>query len=149
MTAQSKRIALIVEGIQAVEKLILDAFIQTDFVCNTVVIRDGEQALDYLLRRGAYAERDTHVMPCITLLDLSLQGLEGLEVLREIRANGKTRLLPIVAFSSSSDQQDVKSSYEGGANSYISKAPESESFVGSIKQVAYYWCILNEPPPTP
>ena len=145
--SQGKRIALIVEGLPAVEKLILDAFTQTDFVCNAVVVRDGVEALDYLLCRGAYAERDAHVMPCVTLLDLSLPRLEGLKVLRELRANGTTRLMPVVAFSSSNEHRDVPSIYEGGANSYISKAPESESFIGSIKQLAYYWCVVNEPPP--
>jgi len=110
-------------------------------------MHDGEEALDYLLGRGAYAERDLNVMPCVTLLDLSLPRLDGLGLLREMRAHEQTRLIPVVAFSSAEERQENDVVYGSGANSYIGKRPGFGPFVETIQQVAQYWCVLNEPPP--
>jgi two-component system, response regulator len=144
-----KRVALVVEGIPTLAKLILDALTKDDFACKVVLTPNGQEALDYLFSRGEYAGRDTYTMPCVTLLDLSLPGLDGLSVLREMRSDKRTKLLPIVAFSSADEHQEEASIvYSCGANSYIRKTPGFESFVGAVREIAHYWCVLNEPPPT-
>ena len=148
MANQIKRVALVVEGISELARLILDALTQHNIACRVVLTHDGEEALDYLLGRGAYAERDLHVMPCVTFLDLSLPRLDGLGLLREIRAHEQTRLLPVVVFSSIDERQENDVVYGSGANSYIGIRPDFGPFEETIQQVAHYWCVLNEPPPT-
>ena len=148
MANQTKRVALVVEGISELARLILDALQRDDIACRVVLTHDGEEALDYLLGRSAYAGRDLHVMPCVTLLDLSLPRLDGLGLLREMRAHEQTRLLPVVAFSSVDERQENDVVYGSGANSYIGIRPDFGPFEDTIQQVARYWCILNEPPPT-
>src|SRR5215212_10723595 len=121
---QTKRVALVVEGISDLARLILEALERDDIACRVVLTHDGVEALDYLLGRSAYAGRDVHVMPCVTLLDLSLPSMDGLGLMREIRAHEQTRLLPMVAFSSSADKhQEASAVYGSGANSYISTRP--------------------------
>jgi two-component system, response regulator len=146
----AKRVALVVEGLPTLAKLILDALSEDDFACKVVLTHDGEQALDYLFGRGEYAARDAYTMPCVTLLDLSLPGLNGLGVLREMRSHKRSKLIPVVAFSSADEQQQEEASivYSCGANSYIRKTPGFESFVEALREIAHYWCVLNEPPPT-
>jgi two-component system, response regulator len=100
-----------------------------------------------LLGRSAYAGRDLHVMPCVTLLDLSLPRMGGLVLMREMRAHEQTRLLPMVAFSSAHKRQEASEVYASGANSYISPRPGFVPFEEVLQQVARYWCVLNEPPP--
>ena len=100
MANQTKRVARLVEGISELARLILDAVQRDDIACRVVLKHNGEEALDYLLGRSAYAGRDPHVMPCVTLLDLSLRRMGGLVLMREMRAHEQTRLLPMVAFSS-------------------------------------------------
>ena len=136
-----------VEGISDLARLILDALQRDDIACRVVLTHDGEEALDYLLGRGAYAGRDLHVMPCVTLLDLSLPRLDGLGLMREMRAHEQTRLLPMVAFSSAHKRQEASEVYGSGANSYISPKPGFVPFEETLQQVARYWCVLNEPPP--
>jgi two-component system, response regulator len=127
----------------------LDALTKDDFACKVMLTHDGEEALDYLFSKGEYAGRDAYTMPCVTLLDLSLPGLDGLSVLREMRSHERTKLLPVVAFSSADEyQEEAGIVYSYGANSYIRKAPGFESFVGALREIAHYWCVLNEPPPT-
>jgi CheY-like chemotaxis protein len=146
---QTKRVALVVEGISDLARLILDALQRNDIACRVVLTHDGLEALDYLLGRSAYAGRDVHhVMPCVTLLDLSLARLDGLGLMREIRAHEQTRLLPMVAFSSSVPKhQEASVVYAAGANSYISTRPGFAPFEEALEHVARYWCVLNEPPP--
>jgi two-component system response regulator len=144
---QTKRVALVVEGISDLARLILDALERDDIACRVVLTHDGVEALDYLLGRSAYAGRDVHVMPCVTLLDLSLPGMNGLGLMREIRAHEQTRLLPMVAFSSANKHQEASAVYASGANSYISTRPGFAPFEESLQDVARYWCVLNEPPP--
>ena len=136
------------EGISELARLILDALQRDDIACRVVLTHDGEEALDYLLGRSAYAGRDLHVMPCVTLLDLSLPRLDGLGLLREMRAHEQTRLLPVVAFSSVDERQENDVVYGSGANSYIGIRPDFGPFEETLQQVARYWCVLNEPPPT-
>ncbi len=148
MTHESKRVALVVEGISELARLILDALMQHNVACRVVLKNEGLEALDYLLGRGAYKGRDLNVMPCVTLLDLSLPRLDGLGLLREMRAHEQTRLIPVVAFSSADERQESDVVYGSGANSYIRTKPGFGAFEEVLEQVAHYWCVLNEPPPT-
>ena len=144
---EGERVALLVEGISELARLIVDALTKHNVACRGVLTNDGEEALDYLLGRGAYAGRGLHVMPCVTLLDLSLPRLDGLGLLREMRAHEQTRLIPVVAFSSADERQENDVVYGSRANSYIGTRPGYGQFEETIQQVAYYWCVLNEPPP--
>ena len=148
MTQEAKRIALVVEGISELARLILDSLTKHDVACRVVLKNEGLEALDYLLGRGAYKGRDLNVMPCVTLLDLSLPRLDGLGLLREMRAHEQTRLLPVVAFSSADERQENGVVYGSGANSYIGMRPGFGPFEEVLQQAAHYWCVLNEPPPT-
>ena len=148
MANQTKRVALVVEGISELSRLLLDALQRDDIGCRVVLKHDGVEALDYLLGRGAYAGRDLHVMPCVTLLDLSLPRMDGLGLMREMRAHEQTKLLPVVAFSSADERQENDVVYGSGANSYIGTRPGFRPFDETLQQVAHYWCVLNEPPPT-
>jgi two-component system response regulator len=148
VTHDSKRVALVVEGISELARFLLDALTKHDIACRVVLTNDGEEALDYLLGRGAYKGRDLHIMPCVTLLDLSLPRLDGLGLLREMRAHEQTRLLPVVAFSSADERQKAGVVYGSGANSYIGTRPGFGPFEEELQEVAHYWCVLNEPPPT-
>jgi DNA-binding response OmpR family regulator len=112
-----------------------------------VVARNGVEALDYLFGTGAYAGRDLTVMPQLTLLDLNLPMVDGLEVLRRLRANASTRLLPVVILTSSNEEEDRISGYELGANSYVRKPVNFDSFTEAVRQLGLYWLVLNEPVP--
>ena len=114
---------------------------------NLVVASDGQEALDYLLCSGAYAGRDITDLPALTLLDLKLPKVSGLDVLRQIRAEACTHRLPVVILTSSREEQDMAASYDLGVNSYIRKPVDFEQFVHSVGQLGLYWLVLNEPPP--
>ena len=118
-------------------------------VCNhvVVVVRDGAEALEYLFATGRYGGRDPSVMPQVILLDLHLPKLDGLEVLRRIRADERTRLLPTVIFTSSEEQQDVVDGYGLGANSYVRKPLDLNEFRAAVGELGMYWMVLNEAPP--
>jgi two-component system, response regulator len=143
---QVKRLALVVEGTTGHAHVILDALGRDDPACEVILKDDGLEALDYLLCREAYARRDGHIMPCVTLLDLALPGSDGLGLLREMRAHEQTKLLPVVVFSSASEHLQAAALYAEGANSYIALRPGFEPFDESIRQVGHYWCVVNEPP---
>lgn len=111
-----------------------------------VVVRDGVEALQYLFREDAYAGRDAADLPEVVLLDLKLPKIDGLEVLRRIRADERTRILPVVVLTSSNAERDIVESYALGANSYIRKPVEFERFAEATKTLGLYWLVLNEPP---
>jgi two-component system, response regulator len=112
-----------------------------------VVAEDGQDALDYLFAAGKYVGRDTGLQPMLTLLDLKLPRVSGLDVLRQIRARDITRRLPVVILTSSNEEHDVATSYDLGINSYIRKPVDFTQFAQSIEQLGLYWLVLNEPPP--
>jgi CheY-like chemotaxis protein len=117
-------------------------------IANSVVVaRDGPEALDFLFGTGPYAGRDTDIMPEVILLDLKLPKMDGLEVLRRLRADQRTKLLPVVILTSSKEDQDLTRSYELGANSYIRKPVDFKQFVKAVQDLGLYWLVLNEPPP--
>lgn len=111
-----------------------------------VVARDGEEALDYLFGTGAHAGRDLSVMPTVILLDLKMPKVDGLEVLKQLRANENTRRLPVVILTSSKEQQDVVESYNLGANSYVRKPVDFAHFTEATKELGLYWLVLNVAP---
>jgi two-component system response regulator len=116
-------------------------------VCNeVVVVRDGAEALDYLFATGTHEGRDLGAMPQVILLDLDLPKVDGLEVLKRIRSDKRTRLLPTVIFTSSEDQQDLVDSYGLGANSYVRKPLDQAQFRAAVAQLGLYWVVLNEVP---
>lgn len=143
----SDKVILLVEDNPDDEELTLHAF-RANHISNTIVVsRDGAEALDYLFARGAHAGRDPRIVPAVTLLDLNLPKLDGLEVLRQIRSNEKTKLLPVVVLTSSKEEQDLLRSYDLGANSYIRKPVDFGQFSDAIRQLGLYWLVINEPPP--
>ena len=111
-----------------------------------VVARDGAEALDYLFATGAYADRAPEQLPVVVLLDLKLPKIDGLEVLRRIRADERTKLLPVIVLTSSDEDQDLTESYRLGANSYIQKPVEFSQFSSAVKQLGLYWLLLNKVP---
>ena len=138
------KVILLVEDNPRDEALTLRALQKSNIVNDVVVTRDGVEALDYLLCTGAYADRETTVMPQLVLLDLKLPKVNGLEVLRKIRAEERTRRLPVVIFTSSSEEEDMIKSYDLGANSYVRKPVDFEQFLEATKQLGLYWLVLNE-----
>jgi CheY-like chemotaxis protein len=117
-------------------------------VANEVVeAHDGVEALDYLFGTGAHAGRDLRQQPQVILLDLKLPKVDGLEVLRRVRNDPRTRLLPVVILTSSNEEKDRANSYALGANSYIRKPVDFDRFAESVRQLGLYWLLLNEPPP--
>jgi two-component system response regulator len=141
------RVILLVEDNQNDELLTLRAFARSNITNRVVVTRDGAEALDYLFCRGAYANRDAAEAVQVVLLDLKLPKIDGLEVLRAIRADDRTKLLPVVILTSSVEEQDLIASYDLGANSYIRKPVDFEQFVDAVKQLGLYWLVLNQPIP--
>ena len=112
-----------------------------------VVAENGQEALDYLFGAGAHAGRDVTDLPTVVLLDLKLPKFNGLEVLRRIRDNPRTKRLPVVILTTSKNEQDIMNSYDLGANSYIRKPVDFHQFAEALRQLGLYWLVLNEPPP--
>jgi CheY-like chemotaxis protein len=111
------------------------------------VVEDGEEALDYLFGRGAYSGRDISQLPTLTLLDLKLPKIPGLEVLRQIRADPRLRRMPVVILTTSTEEQDVTAGYELGVNSYIRKPVDFNQFTKAIEHLGLYWLVMNQTPP--
>jgi two-component system response regulator len=127
--------------------LTLRAFQKNNIANEVVVARDGVEALDYLFARGSHADRDPARSPSVVLLDLKLPRIDGLEVLGQIRADERTKLLPVVILTSSKEEQDLIRGYALGANSYIRKPVDFAQFMEAVRQLGLYWLVLNEGPP--
>lgn len=143
----SDKIILLVEDNPDDEALTLRALKKNNIRNEVVVAHDGAEALDYLFGTGAYAGRDLTIMPTLTLLDLKLPKIDGLEVLRRLRADDRTRLLSVVILTSSNEEQDLINSYRFGANSYIRKPVDFTQFMEAVRELGRYWLLWNEPPP--
>lgn len=141
------KMILLVEDNPDDEALTLRALKKNNISNKLLVARDGAEALEFLFCTGAYADRDPRDKPQVILLDLKLPKVDGLEVLRRIRANESTQLLPVVILTSSKEEQDLIRSYNLGANSYVRKPVDFNQFTESIRQLGLYWLVLNEAPP--
>ena len=142
-----EKVILLVEDNADHELLTLRAMRKNNMANEVVVARDGAEALDYLFATGAWSERDRTLMPLVVLLDLKLPKVDGLEVLRRLRENERTRLLPVVVLTSSDEERDLVEGYRLGANSYIRKPVDFTEFMEAMRQLGMYWLVLNEAPP--
>jgi len=142
-----EKIILLVEDNPDDVDLTLRAFKQNKISNRVVVARDGTEALDYLMGTGIYADRDVKNLPVVVLLDLKLAKVDGLEVLKQIRGNEITKLLPVVILTSSIEENDIINGYRLGANSYVRKPVDFTQFVDAIKLLGLYWLVWNEPAP--
>jgi two-component system response regulator len=142
----NKKLILLVEDNPDDVALTLRAFKKSKIANDVVVASDGVEALDFLFGTGAHAGRDTSIEPELVLLDLKLPKKDGFEVLQAMRADSRTRRLPVVILTSSKEQQDVANGYNLGANSYVRKPVEFEKFVEAVQNLGLYWLVLNEPP---
>ena len=138
---------LLVEDNPDDEALTLRALKKNNIGNQVVVAHDGVEALDFFFATGAHAGRDLRTMPAITLLDLKLPKIDGLEVLRRLRGDDRTKLLPVIILTSSKEEQDLINGYKLGANSYIRKPVDFNQFVEAVRQLGLYWLVLNEAPP--
>jgi two-component system response regulator len=139
---------LLVEDNKYDEELALLALKQSNIGNPVIVARDGAAALDYLFARGTHASRDAKEQPVVVLLDLNLPKIGGLDVLRAIRDEQRTKLLPVVILTSSKEDEDLLRGYELGANSYIVKPVDFTQFAEAVRQLGLYWLVLNQQPPT-
>lgn len=140
-----KRI-LLVEDNPNDEMLTIRAFKKNNIFNTIDVVRDGQEALDYLFCEGEYSSRDKTSNPQVILLDINLPKIDGLEVLRQLRANAQTEIIPVIIMTTSDEQNDLITSYKLGANSYIRKPVEFENFMSAIKTLGMYWLVLNLQP---
>jgi two-component system response regulator len=136
---------LLVEDNASDEKLTVRAFQKCGIANEIVVVRDGSAAIDYLFATGKYADRDPAMHPRVVLLDLKLPKIDGLEVLRRLRADERTRFLPIVVLTGSREEEDILTSYSLGANAYLRKPVAFAEFSETAKTLALFWLVLNEP----
>lgn len=144
---KNSRSILLVEDNARDEKLAIRALAKNQITNEVIVVRDGEEALDFLFGTGAYQGRDSKALPAVVLLDLKLPKLDGLEVLSRIRNNENTKRLPVVILTSSDEENDLIKSYDNGANSYIKKPVDFEHFVEVVNKLGVYWLLMNSPPP--
>lgn len=143
----NQKVILLVEDNPDDEALTIRALKRNHIGNEIVVAHDGVEALDYLFGTGMYADRDISVKPSVVLLDLKLPRVDGLEVLRRLRENESTKLLPVVVLTTSNEDQDLLDSYSLGCNSYIRKPVDFLQFSEAIRQLGMYWLLMNEPPP--
>jgi two-component system, response regulator len=141
------RVILLVEDNPNDVELTLRAFERSSVGNEIVVARDGEQAIDYLFSTGRHADRAPALMPEVVLLDMRLPKIDCLGVLRRMRADERTRRLPVVILTSSKEEKDVRTSYDLGANSFVRKPVDFSEFVTAARHLGIYWLVMNEPPP--
>lgn len=143
-----KKVILLIEDNPRDEALTLRALRKSNIVNQVDVARDGVEALDYLFGTGTHSGRDKSEMPQLILLDLKLPKIDGLQVLRRIREEERTKRLPVVIFTSSSEEEDIIKSYNLGANSYVRKPVDFDQFMEATRQLGLYWLVLNQAAPT-
>jgi CheY-like chemotaxis protein len=139
------RILLVEDDLKDVE-LTLTALEEYNLANEVVVARDGEEALDYLYRRGTFASR-SNGNPAVLLLDLKLPLVDGLEVLKQIKSDEKLKMIPVVVLTSSREERDMVASYKLGVNAYVVKPVDFHEFVNAIRELGVFWAIINQPPP--
>jgi CheY-like chemotaxis protein len=145
----ARKVILLVEDNPDDEALTMRALRKHNVTNQIVVAHDGAEALDWLFATGQHAGRDTDVVPQVILLDLKLPKVDGLEVLRRIRSDERTHLLPIVILTSSKEEEDILTGYRLGANSYVRKPVDFVEFTDAVRQLGLFWLLLNEPPTRP
>jgi two-component system response regulator len=143
-----ERVIVLVEDNANDEELTIRAFRKSNIGNRVVVVRDGAEALDYFFSRGAHAGRGQHEIAQLVLLDLKLPKIDGLGVLRALRADDRTKLIPVVVLTSSAEDQDMMRSYDLGANSYVRKPVDFTQFVEAVRQLGLYWLVINQAAPT-
>jgi CheY-like chemotaxis protein len=146
MTITNEIEILLVEDNPNDVELTLRALKKNNLTNSVHVVKDGAEALDYIFATGAYASRDINHHPKVILLDLKLPKVDGIEVLRRIKSDERTRVIPVVVLTSSKEERDLVESYKLGANSYIAKPVDFESFVKAVAELGLYWLLLNQPP---
>lgn len=146
MTIDNDVEILLVEDNPNDVKLTLHAFKQHGLANQITVVRDGEEALDFVFCTGPFAHRKIENGPKIILLDLKLPKIDGLEVLRRIKTDARTQVIPVVMLTTSHEERDIIESYQLGVNSYITKPVDFEQFVESVRMLGMYWLLLNQPP---
>lgn len=146
MTDLNKCEILLVEDNPRDAELALRALKKNNLANKVTWVKDGEQALDFLFGTGTYADRDAKNVPKVVLLDLRLPKVDGLEVLQKMRADERTRLIPVVVLTSSTQDKDIIESYKLGVNSFVSKPVQFEEFVKTVSELGLYWLLINKPP---
>jgi two-component system response regulator len=146
MTITNEVEILLVEDNPNDVELTLRALKKHNITNNVHVVKDGAEALEYIFATGTYASRDINHNPKVILLDLKLPKVDGIEVLRRIKSDERTKVIPVVVLTSSKEERDLVQSYQLGANSYITKPVDFESFVKSVAELGLYWLLLNQPP---
>jgi two-component system response regulator len=144
----ANRTILLIEDNPDDEELTLRALSRNNIGNHVVVVRDGQEAIDWLEATGPQAGRDVNDIPALILLDLKLPKVDGLDVLRRVRASPRTAIVPVVILTSSKEERDRASGYQSGANSYVQKPVDFTEFVDAVRQLGLYWLVLNEPPPS-
>lgn len=141
-----KTILLIEDNPDDIE--LVEIALSTKRIANEItVVTDGAEALDFLFCQGKYTTRNTQSLPTLILLDLQLPKIDGLEVLKQIRKNEKTKLIPVIIFTSSNEERDIIESYQLGANSYVRKPVDADQFEKAVQELEMYWLLINKPPP--
>jgi CheY-like chemotaxis protein len=138
---------LLVEDNPQDEKLILRALRKVNLANQVDVVRDGQQALDYLFREGEFVGREGDGLPAVVMLDIGLPRVSGLEVLKRMRSDPRTRLQPVVILTSSDEERDRLASYEDGANNFVCKPLDFAEFAETVARLGIYWLAINKPPP--
>lgn len=137
---------LLVEDNPSDAELTLRALTKHNLANHVVVVTDGEEALDFIFARNTFSDRNFENRPKVILLDLNLPKVNGLEVLKVLKKNERTRGIPVVVLTSSSEERDIVESYRLGVNSYIVKPVNFDKFIASVKEIGFYWLLLNQPP---